>query len=227
MAWQRRSSPCRLARTIRSIAASAGTHYDTLGLTSDATDAQIRAAYLRVARRAHPDVGARDGGVSMAEVNEAYRVLGRPEARRAYDAKLRSASSGAADETVFTGPEGSDDVVPPPSPGAESVGRVLTPSGPARMPWKVMAVCAVVGGGVVLVSSFFSDPPSEEVPDGILRVGSCVAVEPNNDVREIACSDDDSLVVDLVLPTDAECPFPLMRYRDRLTSSTACVDVGG
>jgi len=90
-----------------------------------------------------------------------------------------------------------------------------------------MAVCAVIGGGVVLVSSFFIDPPSEEEPDGILRVGSCVAVEPNNDVREIACSVDDSLVVDLVLPTDAECPFPLLRYRDRLTSSTACVDDGG
>ena len=35
------------------------------------------------------------------------------------------------------------------------------------------------------------------------------------------------VVVKIVLPTDAECPFPLLQYRDRLTSSTACVDAGG
>jgi molecular chaperone DnaJ len=195
-------------------------------LTSDATDAEIRAAYLRLARRAHPDAGAADGGASMAAVNEAYRVLSRPEARRAYDARLRAGTDRQpTTDDVWTGDNDAD--VMPPSPGAATMGRVLTPSGPARMPWKIMAVCAVIGGGVVLVSSFFTDPPSEEEPDGILRVGSCVAVEPNNDVREIACEVDDSLVVDLVLPTDAECPFPLLRYRDRLTSSTACVDDGG
>lgn len=217
--------------TLRRIVASrpARTHYDTLGLTPDATGGEIRAAYLRLARRAHPDTGAAHGDVSMSDVNEAYRVLSRPSERQAYDVGLRVASTGTStsDDPSTDDPFDDDEERPPPSPGAEHLGRVLTPSGPARMPWKLMVVCAVAGGGIVLVSSFFSDPPSEEVPDGILRVGSCVAVEPNNDVREIACSVDDSLVVDLVLPTDADCPFPLLQYRDRLTSSTACVDTGG
>lgn len=209
------------------------THYDTLGLTPDASDAEIRAAYLRLARRAHPDAGAVDGGASMAGVNEAYRVLGRPTGRRAYDAELaRRAATGRGDDPGAEGfgsaEDDLDDIDPDLDSGVDTgppgrLGRTLTPGGPARMPWKLMAVCGVAGAAVVLVSSFFADPPGEEVPDGILRVGSCVVDEPGGSVREVACSNDDALVVDLVLPSDSDCPAAFLRFRDRLTSSTVCV----
>ena len=66
--------------------------------------------------------------------------------------------------------------------------------------------------------------PSEEAPDGILRVGSCVAIERNGDAREVACTKTDAdLIVELVLPTDQRCPFPLAGHRDRLGLGLACV----
>ncbi len=62
---------------------------------------------------------------------------------------------------------------------------MLVPSGPARLPWRLMAAAALVGSALVLVSSFFDDPPSVEPPDGLLRPGSCVDFETNGDAREI------------------------------------------
>jgi molecular chaperone DnaJ len=99
------------------------------------------------------------------------------------------------------------------------------PAGPARIPWRMMAVMAVVGSAVILFAASFNDPPSTETPDGILRVGSCVEVEQNFDVREVSCTGDDDLVVDLVLPTDATCPTGLGRFRDRLGLGTVCIEI--
>lgn len=71
------------------------THYDTLGVPPDAGPADIRAAYLQAARRHHPDrvMTAGPGERQTAErrmrdINEAWRVLGDPERRRAYDREL-------------------------------------------------------------------------------------------------------------------------------------------
>jgi hypothetical protein len=77
---------------------------------------------------------------------------------------------------------------------------------------------------VILVSAAFVQLPKDEAPDGILRVGSCVSVEPNGDVREVACGPDAELVVRLLIPTDATCPSAYMPRRDRLGLGTACVE---
>lgn len=200
------------------------THYDTLGVARDATPQEIRTAYLARARRHHPDVAelATDAG-SMAAVNEAYDVLRRPEARGAYDREL--AGQRAAANATTVGPGADDDGNPmPPSPGSSATTKVLTPSGPARMPWKLMGVAAVVGSVVVIASAAFTDSPSDEPPDGILRIGSCVEVEQNYDVREVDCSISPGLVVRQMLPTGATCPQPLATHRDRLGLGTACIE---
>lgn len=67
-----------------------GTFYDTLGVTSDVSQDDLRSAWLALARKHHPD---RTGGHKGSEdklkaVNEAYDTLKRPEKRRQYDATL-------------------------------------------------------------------------------------------------------------------------------------------
>jgi hypothetical protein len=227
-------------RTIVSIETHSGTHYDTLGVSADASAEQIRAAYVERARRRHPDASvshatAVDDGPTMAELNAAYQVLRRPQSRREYDRSLRTTVAwaehrhdvGSDDEFDDFGSAAGDAEASRASPGARVAGRVLTPSGPARMPWKLMAVAALIGSAVVLASAAFSDPPGTEPPDGIVRVGSCVTIERNGDAREVACADSPELVVGLVLPTGSSCPPAYATHRDRLGLGTLCVESAG
>lgn len=58
--------------------------YEVLGISPKSTDAEIRKAYVSLARRFHPDL---HGGADerMREVNEAWGVLGDPQRRAAFD----------------------------------------------------------------------------------------------------------------------------------------------
>lgn len=56
-------------------------YYEILLIPITATPAEIKAAYRKRAREAHPD----HGGTSFVDVNEAYQVLGNPTTRAAYD----------------------------------------------------------------------------------------------------------------------------------------------
>lgn len=212
-------------------AARIPTHYDTLGVRRDATAAEIREAYLRRARLHHPDVATGDQratSAAMADLNRAYDVLRRPASRATYDRSLDQPQAAATDPgdrppaPRFVSDD--DEEFRPPSPGSRTIGRVLSPSGPAKMPWRSMAVAAVIGAVVIVASAALIESPEDEPPDGILRIGSCVAVEANNDVREIACGPEAELVVRLVIPTDATCPAAYLAYRDRLGLGTACVE---
>ena len=151
----------------------------------------------------------------MSALNESYRVLSDPGRRAMYDRSLRGPS-------VSTDDREPDEWVPPPPPHRDTP---LIPPGPARFPWKLMAVAAAIGSVAVVVGAAFNDPPSEETPDGILRVGSCVMIESNGDAREIACTGEDDVVVELLLPTGAECPVGLAAHRDRLGLGTACIEI--
>jgi curved DNA-binding protein CbpA len=58
-------------------------HYTVLGVMPGADRHTIQTAYRAMARRYHPDFGGDEH--LMARVNEAWRVLGDPERRAAYD----------------------------------------------------------------------------------------------------------------------------------------------
>jgi DnaJ-class molecular chaperone len=62
-------------------------YYATLGVARTASDAEIKRAYRKLARKHHPDLnpGDKAAEAKFKEVNEANEVLGDPEKRRKYD----------------------------------------------------------------------------------------------------------------------------------------------
>ena len=61
-------------------------YYQVLGLDKNASEAEIKKSYRKLARKYHPDVSKEaDAELRMKEVNEAYAVLGDLEKRAAYD----------------------------------------------------------------------------------------------------------------------------------------------
>lgn len=96
-------------------------HYDVLGVPMGADPAEIRRAYVRLARRHHPDARSADGPAAVAaaqrqmqDINAAWEVLGHPARRRRYDDAVRA---GTADRP----------------PGPSTSGRP-TPPGPGWRP---------------------------------------------------------------------------------------------
>jgi len=61
-------------------------YYKTLGVKKDATAADIKKAYRKLARQYHPDVNkSADSSKKFKEVNEANEVLSDPDKRKRYD----------------------------------------------------------------------------------------------------------------------------------------------
>ena len=75
--------------------------YIVLGVDRDATVADIKRAYRRLARRFHPDInpGDREAAARFREIVDAYETLTDPERRRRYDAG--TLVSGGDDAATF------------------------------------------------------------------------------------------------------------------------------
>ena len=104
-------------------------YYKIMGVARGATEAEIKQAYRKLARKYHPDVSKeKDAEARFKELGEAYEVLRNPEKRAAYD-------------QLGTGHRAGESFRPPPDWGAgfefsgagagaggEDVGTPITPS---------------------------------------------------------------------------------------------------
>ncbi len=83
-------------------------YYEILGVKRDETQANIKSAYRKLARKYHPDVNKEKGAAEkFKDINEAYEVLGDPQKRARYD-QLGSSWQQGADFTPPPGFEGFD-----------------------------------------------------------------------------------------------------------------------
>lgn len=202
-------------------------HYDVLGVSPGAKADAIRRAYLRQARRWHPDRPSGDPE-QMRAVNEAWEVLGDIRSRAAYDRTLArqrasttpSSSSRPADSSGYAGasrsgggPRSADSAraesSPPPSatPPLEMVG--------VRWRWISLVVAALVAGAVVLIvvatsAIDDSDPdrpitPSAPVSQSHPEPGDCFLIGTTT-LTAVPCDHPhDGKLVEWV-PLGAPCP---------------------
>ncbi len=77
-------------------------YYKMLKVSQDASRAEIRSAYRRLARRKHPDVNDEAGASrEFTQIAKAYRVLSNPKDRAEYDKQLLHKKFSSRD-TIFS-----------------------------------------------------------------------------------------------------------------------------
>ncbi len=127
-------------------------HYDVLGVNPDAKADAIRRAYLRQARRWHPDRPSGDSE-QMRAVNEAWQVLGDLRSRAAYDCTLARAAPRlagprprASASRPPSGPTRPSASSPPPEASSPPLEVVSI-----RWRWISLAAAALVALALVLI----------------------------------------------------------------------------
>lgn len=84
--------------------ASSQNYYDILGVSKTATDAEIKSAFRKLAKKYHPDINKEPGAEQkFKEIGEAYAVLSDPEKRKQYDQFGHEAYTQGAAQGGFGG----------------------------------------------------------------------------------------------------------------------------
>lgn len=193
------------------------THYQVLGVPPNATQGELRAAYVAKARSLHPDrhAGAnaarrREVERAMQEVNAAWTVLSDPRARREYDSSLRRHESPASARPA---PAASTATTvrrtgPPPVvlPDREDQ---LGPGLPALVRIAPVVLLLGVLGAIFVITAIATGNRSVEQPTpptveaNTPPVGSCVAVA--GSVMQVSCDNPHALRVERHAPRGDDC----------------------
>ena len=138
-------------------------HYDVLGVSPGDKPDAIRRAYLRQARRWHPDRPTGDSE-RMRAVNEAWQVLGDLRSRAAYD---RSLARSAPQPPSSSPPAGTRPPPNGPRPAAAAPRSSTPPLEMVGIRWRWISLAAVVLAALAVVVIFLatsaiddSDPTS-------------------------------------------------------------------
>jgi len=84
--------------------ASSRDYYDILGVSKNATDAEIKSAFRKLAKKYHPDINKEpDAEAKFKEIGEAYAVLSDEQKRRQYDQFGHEAYTQGASQGGFGG----------------------------------------------------------------------------------------------------------------------------
>ncbi|XP_070171554.1 dnaJ homolog subfamily C member 4 [Polyergus mexicanus] len=68
-------------------------HYGTLNVSSNASQEEIRRAFLKLSKQLHPDTSGKHSHADFVKLNEAYSILGKENTRRQYDLGLKYSKS--------------------------------------------------------------------------------------------------------------------------------------
>lgn len=204
-------------------------YYSVLGVPENATDDAIRAAYLQLVRRYHPDVNKSAGAEErIREINLAYESLCDPIRRKHYDRAIQVLRDEQARLAVVERMRAAQtSPTPPPTPQP----RPPVPSAPPRTPTGASFQSApirprpagmrsgkVVLATVLLVALAMLVATRFDVP-----VKGAATFAPSDQLPHvIPTSTPATLTPSLILPAEAPTVAPLGQARD--TDSTEGTD---
>ena len=210
-------------------------HYDVLGVSRNAKPDAIRRAYLRQARRWHPDRPSGDSE-QMRAVNEAWQVLGDIRSRAAYD---RSLARSAASQTGSARPAGATRPTGPPRSRAGSHSAQTPPTPPTPplevvgLRWRWFSLAAVALAAVAVVVIFLAtsaidnsdpdSPPTTSAPVSQERPepGDCFLIATTT-LTPVSCEQPhDGKLVSWV-PLGAPCPPDTELHWVRAAQEAVC-----
>lgn len=64
-------------------------YYNTLHVSTDATQKEIKDAFIKLSKKVHPDCGNEGSHLEFVKINEAYSVLSKTASKRDYDMSLK------------------------------------------------------------------------------------------------------------------------------------------
>ncbi len=200
----------------------ADTYYDVLGVPRSASADDVRKAYLGEARRWHPDrfatAGAEESARAedeMRRVNEAWRVLGDRDERRAYDRRLSGVPANGAGVRIDDGVTRIDPRLLDPSL-LDHRRRVAEAEADAKkvaflryVPWVTfLGLLAAIFVFTAVQTGRDSSPPPTTVagPDLGVPANACVRRIAGGGLLEVPCDGPrDGVVIGARLP-DGICP---------------------
>lgn len=111
------------------------THYEILGIDTDADRSAVKKAYFKLCRTYHPDISGDADGHFFKLVTAAYETLSDEKARARYDRELNDSNHTVYESSDYAPDE--DDAPMPPESGSQRAEGLIRPSSVdfERMDW--------------------------------------------------------------------------------------------